>query len=328
MSTQLQVMALIVIVILSVTLTSGEDYDDAKINKISGPSTNAAILSQTAKTFKSPNLSFQPATLKIPETPPQKITTKNSPVRDWEVLDPAVNAQAVLIESLDDNFPLFYYQTYQPWPIASLTKLLTAVVVLEEIGANKKIEITPEAIAAEGNGADFGPGEIYTALDLIKIMLITSSNDAAVAFENYYGKEALVAKLNEKAAELQMLQTKIFDAAGLADENISTATDIAKLMKYILKRQPEILNWSRLPSLLVQPINKVDSHNLKNINPLADNKDFWGGKTGTSAAAKENLAAILSFQNQRILLILLGSQKRYEETAELLKWVGRAYQFN
>lgn len=320
MKTHFQVLVLIAVILVSVLITR-IDFD-GRPSRTDLPAVTSASNAKPA-----PNLAFQAATLKVPISVIGEVKVKEAPVRNWSVLDPKVVAEAVLIESLDDRFPFFYFQTYKLWPMASLTKLLTAVVVLEEIGANKKIEVTKEVIATEGNGGNFQPGEVYTALDLLKIMVITSSNDAAAAFENYYGREAFVNKLNEKAAELKMLQTRVADASGLADENVSSATDLGKLVTYILERHPEILNWSRLPSLLVQPINSVESRQLTNINPLVENKDFWGGKTGTSQAAGENLVAVFSRHNQRLLIVILGSRNRFQEIESLLAWVGQAYQF-
>lgn len=324
MPIQLQVLALIIVILISVAVTNGGVNNKNVSLEATG---NSGNLIQEQQPKIPSNLSFQAATLRTFSVQPPVNVGKKTPTRNWDVLDPKVTAAAVLVESLDDGSPFFYFQTYKPWPMASLTKLLTAVVVLEEIGANKKIEITKEVAATEGNGGGLKPGEIYTALDLLKIMTITSSNDAAAAFENYYGREALVGLLNEKARELQMVQTKIYDASGLSDSNVSSATDLAKLVRYVLERHPEVLNWSRLPSFLVQPINKVDSRNLLNINPLTEDKNFWGGKTGTSDAAKENLTAIFSFGSQRLLMVVLGSGDRFKDIETLLDWVGKAYRY-
>lgn len=271
------------------------------------------------------NLSYQAAALvKITE---DLRFNKKKPIRDWNVLDPPVQAAAVLMESVEDNFPFFYYQTYRSWPTASLIKILTAVVVIEQIGLNKKIPITNEVVATEGDSGGLTAGEIYTAQDLLKIMVITSSNDAAAAFENYYGKEALIQALRAKANDLKMSQTKIFDASGLADENMSTAADLVKLIRYVLIKHPQILEWSRLPTLLVQPINDVNSRYLKNINPLVEDSRFLGGKTGTSAKAGQNLITILLLDNRPVIMILLGSRNRLQDIADLTAWLKKAYQF-
>jgi D-alanyl-D-alanine endopeptidase (penicillin-binding protein 7) len=325
MAFQFQALALILVIFVSLTITRA-DLNRSQFRPAVGMVSIPAAPAVQKPPANPPNLSFQAVALRAVQNPVE-IEIKRGPVRNWEVLDLEVNAGAVLIESLDDGFPFFYHQVYRPWPMASLTKLLTAVVASEDIGINKKIEITPEMITTEGNNGGFQAGEIYTAFDLLKIMVITSSNDAAAAFEYYYGKDAFVARLNEKARELKMSQTRVTDASGLSNNNMSSAADIVRLLRYVLERHPEVLNWSRLPSLLVQPINRVESRMLQNINSLVEDKNFWGGKTGTSLEARENLAAIFTFNTQRFILVILGSYNRIKNTKELFEWVGRAYKF-
>lgn len=251
---------------------------------------------------------------------------KKNPERNWNALDPKITAEAAIVQSLDENFPFFHFNTYKSWPMASLSKLMTAVLVLEEAGKNKKITITEKAVAAEGESGGLKSGEIYTSQDLLKIMLLASSNDAAAAFEDYFGgKDEFLKLLNKRAGYLEMTQTVFFDASGLSDLNQSTATDLLRLTKYILEKEPDIFNWSRLPNFLVQPINGEKSRTIVNIDPLVSNDDFWGGKTGTSEEARENLVAIFSLQNKRIAMILLGSRDRFKDAETLLTWVEKAY---
>lgn len=250
------------------------------------------------------------------------------PARKWDVLDPRVTAKAVLIHSLNDDLPLFYYNTHEPHPLASLTKLLTAVVVFEDVGLNKKIPISKEAVATEGVAGNLQSGEVYTAQDLLKIMLLASSNDAAAAFEEYLGgKETFASLLNKKANKIGMYSTILNDASGLSDLNISTARDILLLVEYIIKNHPQIFNWTRMSEFLVQPINNTESRSVYNINTLVSEQNFLGGKTGTSETAGENLAAIFSIEKGRIAVIILGSKDRTKETLELIEWVKRAYKF-
>ena len=253
--------------------------------------------------------------------------SRKIPERDWKVLDPEVSAEAAIIQSLDDNFPFFKYGSFKSWPIASLTKLLTAVVVVENIGVDKKIAITGEIMATEGEAGDLRNGEVYSSGDLLKIMLMMSSNRAAAAIESYFGREQFVKIMAEKARKIGMTQTAVYDASGLNDSNESTASDMLILLKYILERDPEILNHTRLPNLLVQPVNSERSHTVANIDPLSLRADFLGGKTGTSPAARQNLIAILSLNGRRVAVVLLGSRDRFKETDELLAWIQKAYKF-
>ncbi|MDP3725162.1 MAG: serine hydrolase [Nanoarchaeota archaeon] len=253
---------------------------------------------------------------------------RRAPARNWEILDPEISARSVLIQSLDDSYPFFHRETYALWPAASLTKLLTAIVVLEEIGANKKITITERAVATEGLSGDLRDGEIYSAQDLLKIMLLSSSNDAATAFEDYLGgRDEFIRHMNRKARELQMTSSVFYDASGLSDLDVTTASDMLRLMKYILLNHPEIFQWTRIPSFLVQPTNDIGSRLVYNINSFSGEENFLGGKTGTSPRARENFVSVFSLGNYRLAFIILGSENRAAETKRLLEWIGKAYNF-
>lgn len=253
--------------------------------------------------------------------------SKKVPVRNWKVLDPELSAEAAIVQSLDDNFPFFKSGSFKTWPLASLTKLLTAVVVMEKMDLNEKIIISQDVSATEGEAGDLRPGETYAARDLLKIMLIASSNRAAAAFEYHVGHDDFVKMIMAKAREIGLTQTVVYDASGLNDLNQGTASDMLALLNYILEKEPDILNYTRLPNLLVQPANSDRSHTVPNIDPLSSRADFLGGKTGTSPLARQNLVAILSMNGRRVAVVLLGSKDRFKETDELFDWIARAYEF-
>jgi len=257
-----------------------------------------------------------------------QVNIKILPSRNWDILDPKINSQSILVQSLDEYFPFYHLNTQKMWPMASLTKLLTAVVALEDIGENKKILITEKALATEGIAGNLIKDDIYSVRDLLKIMFLTSSNDAASAFEEYIGGKNEFAKLlNQKTRKIGMMQTVLYDASGLSDLNQSNTGDLLKLVKYILQNHPDIFNWTRLNSFLAQPLNGTDGNLVQNINPLFIRDNFLGGKTGTSDEAKENLVAIFSFKNYRIATIILGSSDRIKEIDNLFEWMEEAYSF-
>lgn len=252
---------------------------------------------------------------------------KKKPVRNWDVLDPEVKAEAALVYSLDDNLAFYSYRTYKQWPIASITKLLTAAVSLDAFGPNAKVAVSDKAITTEGNSGDLKSGEVYPLRDLVKILLLSSSNDAAVAIEEFAGgREKFIPDLNKRAEALGMSQTNIEEPSGLSPKNISSATDLLALTRFVVEREPEIFSWTRLENLLVQPLNSSDSRIVQNINPLILESDFLGGKTGTTPEARQNLVAVFSFEKRRVAVVILGSPDRLGETRKLLDWVRRAYE--
>ncbi len=319
MSIRFQTLILILIILVSFSLTKITSFYPAANSKANQ---NQISVSKNEKFTASSNFGIQNSSLSLANS----AQIKKGLARDWTVLDPKISAKAAMVQSLDDNFPLLNYNTYKSWPIASLTKLLTAVVVIEEIGLNKKITVTDRAVMTEGEAGSLKNGEVYTSQDLIKIMLLASSNDAATAFEDYFGgKDAFVKLLNQKAAKIGMSQTVLFDSSGLSDLNQSTTSDLLRLLKYVLEREPEIFNWTRLNQFLVQPINDVNIKTIANIDPLVSRNSFLGGKTGTSDAAGQNFLSIFYVGKYRAALILLGSSDRVKDTDILLEWVEKAY---
>jgi len=256
----------------------------------------------------------------------QKKEQKKFPSRNWTVPDPNLDAEAVMVYSLDSNFSYLNFRTYSKWPIASITKLLTTVVLIEDIGIHKKIPISKDALLTEGTAGDFRSGETYDAQDLAIIMLLASSNDAAVAIQEYAGgKEKFVKMLNIKAASIGMNDTSLSDASGLDPKNVSTANDLIKLARYIAEKHPEILSWTRLQSVIAQPNNNIESRIIYNVNPFAAEFSFLGGKTGTSPEAKENLLAFFTYKNERVICVILGSHDRVKTKGDVFNWIESAY---
>lgn len=249
------------------------------------------------------------------------------PVRNWSVLDPTINSAAVLVQGLDNNFPYLKIDAERVWPMASLTKLLTAVVVLENVGTNASIPISTSTATSQGPSGNLKGGEVYNAGDLLKIMLLASSNGAAEAFEHYVGDEKFMSLMMAKAKAIGMKNTVVYDASGWNDGNATTAGDMVALMKYILAKHPEILGWTRLTSFMAQPLNSSRINIVTNIDQLVGRSDFLGGKTGTSPRAGENLATILSFHGSEVVAVVLGSDARYNELDNVLNWINTAYTF-
>jgi len=317
MNIKWQSLFLVLLILVSLTLTR---VGEKGAELASGKGENASSTEYEA------NLSYnRTSQTAVSDTVPPLVS--KPPERNWSVLDPQINAQAVLIQSLDEDFPFLHYRTYQTWSIASISKLMTAVVVLENFGENKKIPISQTAVLTEGVAGSLESGEVYSARDLLKIMLITSSNDAAVAFEEYGGRDKFIRLINNKAGELGMKDTIFYDSSGLSAMNTSTANDILLLTKYIVKEHPDIFNWTRLQNILVQPLNNDVSKSLLNIDWFSSDSGFLGGKTGTSPAAKQNLLEIVSMGKYRIVVIALGMDNRANEIPALLDWVKRAYTF-
>jgi D-alanyl-D-alanine carboxypeptidase len=315
-----QALILIAVIFVSVTLERLNVFTTHGADNSGKPAIRLASLSPAPSSTPS-NFSFEKAALVAP------IETKG-PTRKWDVLDPQINAKSVLIESVDDGVPLLHIGIATKWPAASLIKLITAIVVLENAGEDKKVPVSAAAVATEGESGNLRSGEVYTSRDLLKIMLLASSNDATAAFEEYFdGRDAFLKLARETLQSIGMTDTVLLDASGLNDADTTTANDMLKLVKYILANHPEIFELTRLKDFLAQPLNDTVTKTLTNINAVSTLPNFLGGKTGTSPAAKENLVALFSFHGRRVVEVILGSSNRTKETETILGWLEEAYQF-
>ena len=131
----------------------------------------------------------------------------------------------------DGGKEVFGWETTKRWPIASITKLMTAVVVSEKMQATDVVEMTSEMLVADRNSV-FVKGQKYKVSDLEKAMLVPSSNDAAYALAIHYGRANFIAAMNQKASDLRMNDTHYVDPAGISVQNQSTVNDLVILAGY------------------------------------------------------------------------------------------------
>ncbi len=206
--------------------------------------------------------------------------------------------QSALARELNGGIVFYELNSAKRWPIASLTKLMTATVALEKIGKSNRVD------------------------DLIKIMVLISDNDSADELANNYGREKFIEAMNQKTQELGMDQTSFFDPSGLSFLNQSTANDLYKLVGYISVYHPEILQWSREKELI------ADGKKYVNINKFVGRSDFLGGKTGYTDEANGNLVSVFSSPEKPIIVVVLGTAnkiERFEQTKNLLEWIFQYY---
>lgn len=234
-----------------------------------------------------------------------------------------ISAQIILVKFLNATSTLKAIKIGDRWPIASLTKLMTALIAVENIDLNKEIEISEKAVKQNsGTTGDFKAGEVYKAEDLLKAMLILSSNDAATALAESFGEENFIFLMNQKAVELKMTETKFIDPTGISSSTQSTAEDLSKLVDYIFYQKPEIFNFTKEPIISISEIKSGQQRVYRNINEFAfaGQDNFLGGKTGFIDESKGNLISLFSDPYGRgpILIIILGSDNRFEDTKTLL----------
>ena len=198
---------------------------------------------------------------------------------------------------------------------------MTAVVAREKIPFETTIRITETAAATEGQAGGLKTAEEFSRDDLIKAMLMVSSNDAAEVLAEYLGRKVYLQAMQIKAQELQMSNTTFADPTGLSYLNQSTPEDLEKLTRYIIEKHPQIFTTTaELKSDILELISRT-KRRLMNINALSSRPEFLGGKTGFTAEADGNLLSLFRFGNDRLLIIVFGSDDRVGDTLKIYDYL-------
>lgn len=257
--------------------------------------------------------------------------TNYLPIRNFNIAEPEINARAAGL--FDVRSERFLYANFidQHLAIASIAKLMTAVVIMENLPLNDIYTVAVEDINVDGKGADLYKGEQIRGGDLLKIMLIKSSNDAALTFLRGAKRRGLdlVGRMNEKARLIGMNNTKFNDPAGLDDDSFSTVSDLVKLTRYVGK-YPVIWEILTAKTADVSSADGRFKHHLINTNRLLDEMPgIIGGKTGYTDGALETMALELTINGgrDRLISIVLGANDRFSETKKLIEWGLNAYRW-
>ncbi|MBI4359192.1 MAG: D-alanyl-D-alanine carboxypeptidase [Candidatus Nealsonbacteria bacterium] len=241
----------------------------------------------------------------------------------------ARSALVVKVESDGQQTVLFDKNSSQPLAIASLTKLMTAVVSLENQPLSKEVEISPSSVSQEGSSGNLKAGERIMVKELLKMALVESSNDAAEALAEVSGRKEFINLMNRKARELSLRSTHFSTPTGLeAEDNFSTARDLVNLTIFILKDHPFILEISAQPSVIILSENDRPHHRAFNTNELLlslagiENWKIVGGKTGYTDEAGGGVILVTKDRNGDYFInLVLGADSHESRFSELKKLV-------
>lgn len=235
---------------------------------------------------------------------------------------PNFSARSVLIKDLATGSILYQKDSSLPFPIASTTKIMTALVAGEYFKPSSVLTVDSSA-TIPGSKVGLIKGEDLTFRSLLYGMLLSSGNDAAFAIaENYPGKLlGFVSAMNKKALELNLKNTHFDNPAGFDSPNhFSSAEDLSKITEEALKSYQLARIFATKETNIVS-LNKKNTHQLLNLNKLLSQVNgVLGVKTGTTEGAKENLVTLVEREGHKVLLVVLGSNDRFGETTKLIDW--------
>ncbi|MBN1258177.1 D-alanyl-D-alanine carboxypeptidase [Candidatus Peregrinibacteria bacterium] len=250
------------------------------------------------------------------------------PVQAADSVAPAVEAKAALVMDLATGLVLYGKNARQPLPMASLTKIMTAVLILESHTLDETVKVVDDFKGLEGVRMWLRKYERMTVENLLMGLLIPSAGDAAIALATHHSGSvpAFVQEMNRKAIELGLKNTHFTNPVGLDEEgHFSTAYDLAILTKRAL-RDP---SFRRIVQIAETGITSQSgfSYYLKNTNKLLGGYlDIRGVKTGTTDEAGASLISLaVSPDGHEVLAVLLNSPSRFQENKGIIDWVFRNY---
>lgn len=258
--------------------------------------------------------------------------------------DVSITARSAFVWDVRAQRALFNKNADERLPLASITKLMTALVAYELLEDSERVDITLRAIKADGDSG-FYDGELFTARNLNDLMLVSSSNDGATAISEAAGRSlettrdperVFIDAMNIRAEELGLSQTRFNNVTGLdIDRRVAgaygSARDVAFLMEHIITHYPDVVSLTRSDvSTITNENGKF--HVVRNTNDVVNEiPGLLASKTGYTELAGGNLViAFNSGLNHPIIVVVLGSTQsgRFDDVLNLTERARRHYLAN
>jgi D-alanyl-D-alanine carboxypeptidase (penicillin-binding protein 5/6) len=248
------------------------------------------------------------------QQPPIPINSENLPA-------PIISAKSFIVKDADSGTVLTSQNENEKLFPASTTKILTALVALEEYRLEDVVTIGH--LVGSNLKPTFVTGEKITVENLLYALLVESNNDAAYALADYNpaGRNDFIRLMNEKVKELGLTNTHFVNPAGFDDPGqYTSASDLALIGAFAMSH-PVFARIVGTEASEVFSADQSTQHSLVNINQLLGSlPGVRGIKTGYTEAAGENLVTDVVRDDHEIIAVVLGSKNRFEDTQALVNW--------
>ena len=244
-----------------------------------------------------------------------------------------LQARAAVLMDADTGSVLLEKSAHERLPIASITKIMSMLLIMEAIdnGSIKMddvVTISETSYKMGGSQVYLEPGEKFTVKELLKAVAVESANDATVALAEHVAgsEEVFVQKMNEKAKALNMNNTNFIDCTGLTDDNhYSSAYDVAVMSRELITRHPQIFEFSKIWMTKFRPDGHKAQMVLSNTNKLIRHYEgvVTGLKTGFTRKAGYCLSLTGSKNNLNMIAVVLGepdTNTRFAEARKLIDY--------
>lgn len=239
---------------------------------------------------------------------------------------PEVTAKAAFFIDINTGQVLFEKNENDRLPIASLTKIMTVIVTLENKSWDNTYTISDTAANMEPDHMELIAGEKLTAEELLDGVFTVSANDAAEALAegSVNSRDEFINLMNQKAKQIGMNNTLFINPTGLEEDNknqYSSAFDVALMSRYAIVHWPHLIDISDKPQIYLPATSAHQDYTLNSgINLLTTYPGVIGFKTGYTPNAGLTLVTLAKRDNHQVLGVILNSDDRRGEARELLDY--------
>jgi D-alanyl-D-alanine carboxypeptidase (penicillin-binding protein 5/6) len=268
------------------------------------------------------SLALAASLLTLPVIPPPAVGLDAPPI-------PNITADRWIVYDADAEVVLASWNANDEAPMASVTKVMTAIVTVENVDLSEVVSIPREATGARGSVAGLVAGEKWTVGDLLIAMMVRSGNDAAIALAYHVGGESVstfVDMMNAKASEFGMTHTSFANPNGLDHEqHYSTATDLLTLIIASQDYQ-DVQRVGRIKRVNMPADPNGKSRTFNNTNKLLGTyPGVVGLKTGDTPWADKVLLGVTEQAGRTIYSVVMHSDDHFSDTRELVDWAYSTY---
>ncbi|MGO9118079.1 MAG: serine hydrolase [Desulfomonilaceae bacterium] len=257
---------------------------------------------------------------------------------------PRVKAKAMMCVDCSSNKIMLADNASEPLPIASITKLLTAMVVIDEMDLDKILEVPSDITEVEQHKIGIRPGDTFTARDLLHGMLIASGNDCAEVLARAYargGRLGFMSRMKSKAAEIGASRIGLYTPSGLDAKmalgkkdgrtlearkpNTASAEDVAAIARKAFA-YPLISSIAQMRTYTMRTRNPVprDYNVANNDRLLHKNLPIAGAKTGFTNKAGKCIVALFKDQQKEHVIVVLNSPQHFKAAEKIYRWACKA----
>lgn len=258
-------------------------------------------------------------------------------------LKPNVKAKALFCVDCSSNKVMLAENISQPLPIASITKLLTAMTVLDNFKLDQVIEVPGDITEVEKHNVGIRPGDSFTVRDLLHGMLIESGNDCAETLAGAYtkgGRDGFVTAMNAKAARLGAINARLFTSSGLDMKmiigkkhgriletrrpNTASASEVALIARNAFKNPviSEISSMKRY-TMHSRSVSARDYPLFSNDRLLSKDLPVAGAKTGYTNMAGRCIVALFKHENAEHMVVVLNTLHHFKAAERIYRWANR-----